>query len=104
MSRFSGVLTAAFLSAAMQFASAVAVMAADDPPPPKSAGPAAPFSRAASQPPMITKNPDGTFTVQKLPPKGSKDNNKGLVIPPQVVVPFILLPTAEKKHDATSLR
>jgi len=56
------------------------------------------------QPPMITKNPDGTFTVQKIRPKGSKDSNRGLVIPPQIVVPFILPPTVEKKHDATSLR
>lgn len=97
MRRFSGVLTAALLSAAMPFAHAVAVMAADDLPPPKSAGPAAPSSRAASQPPMITHNPDGTFTVQKVPPKASKDHNQGLVIPPQVVVPFIRLPTAKKK-------
>ena len=42
-------------------------------------------------PPMIVHNPDGTFTVQKQPPKSTKDTkaNKGLVIPPQVVVPFI---------------
>jgi hypothetical protein len=95
MSRFNGVLVAALLSAAVPFASAV--MAADDPPPPKSAGPAAPFSKAASKP-MVTPNPDGTFTVQKEPPNGkSKDAKakKGLVIPPQVVTPIFSTP--EKK-------
>jgi hypothetical protein len=97
MSRFRGVLTAACLLALMPFARAVAVMAADDPPPPKSAEAAVPTGRAASQPPMITKNSDGTFTVQKVPLPDSKDNDKGLVIPPQVVVPFILLPTVGKK-------
>jgi hypothetical protein len=38
-------------------------------------------------PPMIVHNPDGTFTVQK-PAKDAKAK-KGLVIPPQVIVPFI---------------
>jgi hypothetical protein len=99
MSRFSGVWVAAFLSAALLFANAVGVIAADEPPPPKSAGPAAP-RRAASQPPMITKNPDGTFTVQKVPPKGFKDNNKGLVIPPQVVVPLFILPPKKTQNSS----
>ena len=36
---------------------------------------------------MITRNPDGTFTVQGQPPKDAKA--KTLVIPPQVVVPFV---------------
>jgi hypothetical protein len=42
-------------------------------------------------PPMIVHNPDGTFTVQKEPAKPAKDTKakKGLVIPPQVVVPII---------------
>lgn len=42
-------------------------------------------------PPMIVHNPDGTFTVQKQPPKSAKETkaNKGMVIPPQIVVPFI---------------
>ena len=41
-------------------------------------------------PPMIVHNLDGTFTVQKAPPKAAKDPKakKGLVIPPQVVVPI----------------
>jgi hypothetical protein len=44
---------------------------------------------------MVTKNPDGTFTVQKMPRnEHSKDAKvtKGLVIPPQVVVPIIPIP------------
>jgi hypothetical protein len=103
MSRFNGVLVAALLSAAVPFASAVAVMAADDPPPPKSAAPAAPSGKAAGKP-MIVHNPDGTFTVQKEPPDGPSKDSKvqnGLVISPQIVVP--IFSTAEKKHDATSL-
>ena len=45
-------------------------------------------------PPMIVHNPDGTFTVQKAPPQAAKDPKakKGLVIPPQVVVPIAALP------------
>ena len=49
-------------------------------------------------PPMIVHNPDGTFTVQKAPPKeAAKDPKakKGLVIPPQVVVPII--PARERR-------
>lgn len=41
---------------------------------------------------MITDNPDGTFTVQKKPQKGTSGHCKGkngLVIPPQVVVPLV---------------
>jgi hypothetical protein len=47
---------------------------------------------SANRPPMVIPNPDGTFTVQKAPPKeGAEDTKakKGLVIPPQVVVPII---------------
>ena len=46
---------------------------------------------STSKPPMIIQNPDGTFTVQKAPPKEqAKDAaKKGLVIPPQVVVPIM---------------
>lgn len=94
MSRFSRVLTAAFLSAAMPFASASAVMAADGPPLPKSAVPDG-ASTTSARKPMITHNPDGTFTVQKEPPNGnSKDAKakKGLVIPPQVVTPIFSTP------------
>jgi hypothetical protein len=94
-----------FLSAAMSFASAAAVlflssvcasavMAADDPQPPKSAVPAGASTNSASKP-MVTRNPDGTFTVQKEPPtRNSKDAQvtKGLVIPPQVVTPIFSTP------------
>lgn len=47
--------------------------------------------------PMIVHNPDGTFTVQKKPAKSANDTNakKGLVIPPQVVVPII--PARERR-------
>jgi hypothetical protein len=41
---------------------------------------------------MITNNPDGTFTIQKTPQKGTCGHSKGkngLVIPPQVVVPLV---------------
>jgi len=48
---------------------------------------------------MVTHNPDGTMIFRKEPPneeaKGTKAE-KGLVIPAQVVVPFI--PTSEKKQ------
>jgi hypothetical protein len=63
-------------------------MGADDPQTTKAVADAA----STSQPPMIIHNPDGTFTVQKAPPKeAAKDPNakKGWVIPPQVVVPLI---------------
>ena len=73
--------------------SPAAVMGADDPQATKAV-----VRDAAStgKPPM---NPDGTFTVQKAPPKeAAKDPNaeKGLVIPPQVVVP--LIPAREKPN------
>lgn len=45
--------------------------------------------------PMITHNPDGTFTVQKEPQNGNpKDarHKRGLVIPPQVVTPIFSTP------------
>ena len=74
--------------------SSASVMGADNPPPPKpAAADAAPATSAGK--PMITDNPDGTFTIQKAPPKDAKGDYKGLVIPPQVVVPFVRLP--EKK-------
>jgi hypothetical protein len=77
-------------------ASPAAVMGADNPQATKAvAGDAATTSR----PPMVIRNPDGTFTVQKAPPKeGAEDAKakKGLVIPPQVVVPIV--PTPEKRN------
>ena len=76
-------------------ASPAAVMGADNPPATKDVE-----SDAAStnKPPMVIQNPDGTFTVQKAPPKeGAEDTKakKGLVIPPQVVVPII--PARERR-------
>lgn len=55
---------------------------------------------SSDKPPMIIQNADGTFTVQQEPPKKQEGENakaqKGLVIPPQVVVPEI--PAAEKRN------
>ena len=66
-------------------------------PAPKPSVPDGASSHSASKP-MITHNPDGTFTIQKGPPAGNSPDAKateGLVIPAQVVVPII--PTPEKK-------
>jgi len=73
-------------------ASPAAVMGADNPPATK---PVASDAASTNKPPMVIPNPDGTFTVQKAPPKeGAKDPKaeNGLVIPPQVVVPIISSP------------
>jgi len=74
-------------------ASPAVVMGADDPQAAKPVGEAA----SPSNPLMIIHNPDGTFTIQKVPSKEqAKDaEKKGLVIPPQVVVPMI--PAREKR-------
>ena len=71
-----------------------AVMGADDPQASKAV---ARDAASADEPPMIIHNPDGTFTIQKVPSKEqAKDAaKKGLVIPPQVVVPII--PAREKR-------
>ena len=68
--------------------SPAAVMGADDPPP---APPAVTDTGSASKPPMIVRNPDGTLTVQKRSSNGQTEETgtKGLVIPPQVIVPTI---------------
>ena len=86
MSRFSGVLVAGLLSAALPFASAVAIMAADAPPPPSAARAAAPSTSASA--PFIVDNPDGTFTIQKNATAKGPKAKSGVVIPPQVVVPL----------------
>jgi len=74
-------------------ASPAAVMDADDPQAAKPVGEAA----SPSPPLMVIHNPDGTFTIQKVPSKDqAKDAAKqGLVIPPQVVVPMI--PARERR-------
>jgi hypothetical protein len=54
---------------------------------------------SSNKPPMVIHNPDGTFTVQKEPPKGEAENaraKEGLVILPQVVVP--ITPTPQKQN------
>jgi hypothetical protein len=81
------------LSVLAACASPAAVVGADDPQATKAVGGAA----STSRPPMIIQNSDGTFTVQKEPPKdGAKGTaKKGLVIPPQVVVPII--PARERR-------
>jgi hypothetical protein len=77
-------------------ASPAAVTGADNPPATKAAA-----GDAASDKnlPMVIQNPDGTMTVQKEPPKEGAKNTKtkkGLVIPPQVVVPIVT--TAETRN------
>jgi hypothetical protein len=64
-------------------------MGSDDPPAPKAI---VTDTAPASNPPMVTENPDGTITLRKEPSKAdAKDvrGKKGLVIPAQVIVPFI---------------
>lgn len=41
------------------------------------------------RPPLIIHNPDGTVTVQKAPVLGKTEGaaRKGLVIPPQIIIP-----------------
>lgn len=70
------------------------MIGADDPQATKPVGQAA----SATMPPMIVRNPDGTFTIQKSSSKDAKQpkEKKGLVIPPQVVVP--LVPAREKRN------
>jgi len=49
--------------------------------------------------PMVIQDPDGTITVQKESPKEGAKNTKakkGLVIPPQVVVPIVTTPRRRK--------
>jgi hypothetical protein len=69
-------------------------MCADNPPAPKPVVGEA----ATKRPPMVIQNPDGTITFQKMPPQVSAKGattRTGLIIPPQVVVPFI--PALKKK-------
>ncbi len=50
---------------------------------------------APAKPPLIVQNPNGTITAQKEPPKDAKAP-KGLVIPKQIVIPFVTAPQAPK--------
>jgi hypothetical protein len=63
---------------------------------------AVPGDRTAQRkrPPLITHNPDGTLTVRTVPPvtaTGDGKANKGLAIPPQVIVPVATTPAEKKK-------
>lgn len=80
MNRFTALPLAAFISVTILFTSAAQVTAS---------------TNSAGKPPMVTKNPDGTFTVRKEPSKGHAKDAKvkeGLVIPAQVVVPIVSSP------------
>ena len=68
-------------------ASPAVVRGADDPQAAKPVGEAA----SPGAPLMVIHNPDGTFTIQKVPSKeqAKAAAKQGLVIPPQVVVPMI---------------
>ena len=66
-------------------ASAVAALASDQSPAPK---PAASDAAAPNHPPMIVQNADGTMTI-RMAPATAQNGKNGLVIPPQIVVPFI---------------
>ncbi len=80
MNRFTALSLAVLISATMPLTSAAQDTAS---------------MNTAGKASMITKNPDGTFTVRKEPAKGhTKDPKakKGLVIPAQVVVPIFLVP------------
>jgi len=83
---------------AMLLALIAAYAAGADNPPAQQPAASNTVPKSESQPPMITRNPDGTFTVQKLPPKGDPKDaaHNGLVITPQVVVPEI--PSTANKH------
>ena len=76
---------AAFLTACAP----VAMPVADDRNTPQPPMTDTPSSNSAGKPPLIVRNPDGTFTIQKQPPKEDAKGaaNKGLVIEPQVIVP-----------------
>lgn len=86
----------AFLVAAPPVArTAQAAVAARDIPNAPKADAKEPLAPAPeTEPPLIVRNPDGTFTIQKQPPKGTSDNaqEKGLRIPPQVIVPTVPAP------------
>lgn len=81
---------------------AVPAFAAETQRTPKPAAANTTTSDATGKPPLITHNPDGTMTVQKEPAAGKSEHTKqkGLVIPPQVVVPAARLPEKEPSNRA----
>jgi len=52
-------------------------------------------TKPVKAPPMIVHNPNGTFTIQK--PANDTKTKKGLVIPPQVVVPIFIRAPEKRK-------
>jgi hypothetical protein len=104
VNRFWGFPAAAFLpawasaAAVLVFLSAcdspVATVGADGSPPPAKS-PAAEAGSAASKP-LITRNSDGTITIQKVPPNGDTEGKNGLVIPPQILTPEVRIPETKQ--------
>lgn len=101
--RFSWLLSAAALRTAavaglVLFGTyASAAMAADTSQPPKSVTTQAALSASTGKH-VITRNPDGSFSIHKGPGNGGSKiakAKKGLVVPPQVVTP--IFSTSEKK-------
>ena len=64
----------------------------------KNPQPAQDDAASTNKRPMVIQNRDGTITVQNEPPKEGAKNTaqKGLVIPPQVVVPIVTTPERGK--------
>ncbi len=58
---------------------------ADDSRPPAAAGGSTP----APRPPIVVQNSDGTITAQTTPAPAQPGAKRGLVIPPQIVVPVV---------------
>jgi hypothetical protein len=84
-----------FFVSALACAIPAGALAAETPPPPKPAASADTGSK--DKPPLIIQNPDGTLTVQKAPASEKTDAaQRGLVIPPQLVVPTVRAPANEK--------
>lgn len=77
---------------------AQAIMASDSPPSPQPVATDPTAVHSAVEPPMITRNANGTFNIKKVPRKrGARgDKKSGLTIPSQVVVP---LAPVQKKQD-----
>jgi hypothetical protein len=75
-------------------------MSADTPPVPKPTSTDAAPANDAGKPPLIVHNLDGTFTVQKEPAPGINEDarKKGLVIPPQIVVPTVGPPANDRRN------
>jgi hypothetical protein len=62
----------------------------------------APTAVSPGEHPLIVHNPDGTIAAQTEPPRGKSGNakEKGLLIPPQVVVPTVRKPANGPENQA----